>query len=215
MAETKELRVLSNEVQEESVKFLLVNKEETEVFELILFKKDYDKDKGEWHESAETTEKYFTQLQDGLGVMSDDNLEELTGKTFELFVDEEKGRAYTTAPSGGNGLTKPTLEQEGDLESGKIVDVIDEETNRIVVVDVDGVKYGVNFRFASWVADLNKFLVNAGMKVSKIKKYKDLTGCEWEDTATIIGKSCMVEFKAFNTQNGKVPFVELKKLKKK
>lgn len=210
--ETKTLTVVANEVQDESVKFTLINEEETAVYELVLFKKDYDKETKEWNTTEETTERYFTQLQDKLGIMSDDNLEELTGKSFELYVNDDNGRAYFEAPKG---LEKPTLDQDGDLEQAEIIDIVDYESKRVVIVDVEGKRYGVNFGFSNWVAPLEKYVVNQGKKAKQMARFKDITGSEWDDCEDLKGLTVNVEFTSFQTASGKIPYIELKKIKRK
>ena len=210
--EKQPLTVVANEVQEESVKFTLINKEETAVYELTLFKKDYDKDSKEWVTNDETTEKYYKQLQDELGIMTDDQLDDLTGKSFDLYTNDENGKAYFDKPKG---LEKPTLDQEGDLESGEIVDVVDYEGKRVVVVAIDGKNYGVNFGFSNWIAQLEKYVVNQGKKAKQMNRFKDITGSDWDDTEELIGLTVNVEFKSFATASGKVPYLELKKIKRK
>lgn len=210
--EKQKLTVVANEVQDESVKFTLINEEESAVYELTLFKQDYDKESKEWQTTEETTERYYQQLQDELGIMTDDQLDELTGKAFELYTNDDNGKAYFDKPKG---LEKPTLEQEGDLESGEIVDVVDYEGKRVVIVDIEGKNYGVNFGFSNWIAQLEKYVVNQGKKAKQMNRFKEITGSDWNDTEELKGLKVNIEFKAFATQSGKVPYLELKKIKRK
>lgn len=205
------VKVFDVTVEDASVKMELLNKDETEVLELTLFRQQYND--GKWEDNDEVSEKFYTVLQDVFGVFDLDDIENVIDKELELFVDEEKGKAFIEEPKSLN-ITKPTLEQVGDLESGVIADVVDFDTKRIIIVEVDGVRYPVNFGFGKWHAKLEKYLISKVDEIKKHKKFKDLTGRDWNDFEDIIGKNVMIEFKSFKTKTSELAFVEMKKLKK-
>lgn len=210
--EKQKVTVFEVEVQEASVKIGLLNDEQTEVLELTLYKQTYEN--GEWIDDQEVTEKYFTALQDVFGIMDDSELEDdLMDKEVELFVDEEKGKAYIEEPKSLD-LVKPELDNVGDIETGEIVEVIDFDTKRIIVIDVDGKRFGVNFGYGKFHPKLEKYLVSKVDEIKKHQKFKDLTGHEWDDKDSIIGKTAMLEIKSFKIGKTERAFVEMKKLKK-
>lgn len=209
--EKQTVKVFDVTVEDASVKMELLNKEETEVLELTVFRQQYND--GKWEDNEEVSEKFYATLQDVFGVFDLDDIKDVIDKEFEMFVDEEKGKAYLEEPKSLN-ITKPTLEQVGDLESGIIADVVDFDTKRIILVEVEGARYPVNFGYGKWHAKLEKYLISKVDEIKKHKKFKELTGCDWEDKDEIIGKNVMIEFKSFKTKTAELPFVEMKKMKK-
>lgn len=210
--EKQKVTVFEVEVQDASVKVGLLNDDQTAVLELTLYKQTYEN--GEWIDDPEVTEKYFTALQDIFGIMEDSELEaEMLDKEVELFVDEEKGKAYIEEPKSLN-LVSVELDNVGDIETGKIVDVIDFDTKRIIVINVDEKRFGVNFSYGKYHPKLEKYLVSKVDEIKKHKKFKDLTGHEWADKDSIIGKTAMLEIKSFKIGKTERAFVEMKKLKK-
>lgn len=205
----QKLTVFTAEETEQALKVTLLNEDQTAVFELTMFKQQYEN--GEWLENEEVSENFYKDLEEAFQQIAVDT-EDLEGKEVELFVSEKDGRAHLKEPKSLD-LTKPTLEQVGELEQGVIADVIDFDTKRIIVIDIDGVRYAKNFNYGRYHDKLEKYLISKVDEIKQKQKYKDLTGCEWSDTESIVGKNAMIEFKSFKAGKKEIPFVDLKKLK--
>lgn len=209
--EKQKLTVLAVEVSPEAAKFDLLSADETEVLELNIYRKTYEN--SEWVDNDEVTENFYKDIQDVFGVMSEDDLEGVVDSAVEVYVDEENGKAFIHEPKTLD-LDKPKLEEVGELETGNIVEIHDFETKRLVIFETDeGKRRPVNFSFGKKNKKLDKYLVSKVDLVNKKKKFKKLTGHDWDYKEPVIGRKGTVEIKSFKFGGEEIPYIELKKLK--
>lgn len=210
--EKQSLTVLSVEVTEQAAKFDLLSADQTEVLELSIYRQTYEG--GSWIDDEAVKEQFYTDIQDCFGVMSEDQLtDDLVDTTIEVYVNEKKGTAYVQEPKSLN-LNKPELEEVGEMETGKVVEIHDFETKRLLIFETDdGKRRPKNFNFGKKNVKLDKYLVSKVDLINQKKKFKQLTGADWEDTASVIGRKGMIEIKSFKAGKTEIPFIDLKKLK--
>lgn len=209
--EKQTLKVYNVEVQEGKATLEFLNAEQTEVFEMNIYRKQYNKDTEEWDDDEKVSESFYKTIQDGFGVMTENDLEGLIGSEFELFVNPEKGAAYVEEPKSLD-ILKPTLDEVGALENGKIVDVVDFDTKRMIIVETPKGRRAINFNFGKKNDKLEKYLLSRADLKRKKDKFKDLTGTDWDDFESIIGRDAVVEIRSFKSGTTKIPFNEMKKL---
>lgn len=212
--EKEKLMVLGVELTEQAAKFDLLSADETEVLELTVYRQTYNN--GKWEDDAEVSEEFYRVIQDLFGVMSEDDLEAAINDAEEaptVEVYTKDGKAYLNEPRSLN-LDKPEIEEVGELEAGKVVEIIDFDTKRLLVFETDeGKRRPKNFNFGKKNAKLDKYLVSKVDLLNQKDKFKQLTGHDWDDTKPVIGKRGMVEIKSFKVGKKEIPFVDLKKLK--
>lgn len=209
--EKEKTLVLSVEVTDQAAKFDLLSPDESEVLELTLYRQTYTN--GEWVDDEEVKEQFYKDINDVFGVLTEDQLEETVDNTIEVYVKAEDGKAYVHEPRSLN-LDKPELDEVGELESGKVAEIIDFDTKRILVFETeDGKRRPKNFNFGKYNKKLDKYLVSKVDLLNHQDKFKTLTGHDWDDYEAVIGKKGMVEIKSFKSGKKEIPFVDLKKLK--
>lgn len=218
--EKQKLTILAVDVKDESVTIDLLNADETEVLELAIYRQKYDADTKTWAKDDETEDAFFQQIQDGLGLLAttsetlEEDLENLVDEEVELFVNEDKGRAYINEPKSLD-LDKPTLDDVDEIEDGTIVDVIDFDTKRLVIVETEDGKYRrpVNFSYGKLNKRAGKYLVSKVDLLNKQDKFKKLTGLDWEKGDQIIGQPAKIAIESFTMGGNEIPYCSLKKLK--
>ena len=192
MALEKELlEVVEIKEDDISLKLSLATEDYSAIYELALFKKDYDKDSNEWHETEEVTERFNEQLSAIEGYEQDD-------AKLELFVNPEKGLAYITEPKAFERPEKPLAKYDGKLWMNcTITGVHDSPKGREVLVMYKDVLYSFSFNTGMWVAKKNMFIPNQARKSKSIERFnkifEDVVADAWNNTDALIG--CYINVK--------------------
>lgn len=159
MTKTK-MVVLSVEVEDISVKIQAAKEDYSAVYDLQLFKQEYDKETKTWSTTEEATKRYEEYVNELGGLPKEDDV-------IELFLNEEKGKAYVTEPKGFTQIEKPLVSLKR-LKKVKITEVKESPKGLSVIVEHEGKHYAFNYNTGVWIDKLNKFLPNAD-KLAKAK----------------------------------------------
>nr|DAF84402.1 MAG TPA: hypothetical protein [Caudoviricetes sp.] len=159
MTKTK-MVVLSVEVEEISVKIQVATEDYSAVYDLQLFKQEYDKETKTWNTTDEATKRYEEYVNELGGLPQEDDV-------IELFLNEEKGKAYVTEPKGFTKIEKP-LASLKRLKKVKITGLKESPKGLSVVVEHEGNHYAFSYNTGVWIDKLNKFIPNAA-KLAKAK----------------------------------------------
>lgn len=159
MTKTK-MVVLSVEVEDISVKIQAAKEDYSAVYDLQLFKQEYDKETKTWSTTDEATKRYEEYVNELGGLPKEDDV-------IELFLNEEKGKAYVTEPKGFTQIEKPLVSLKR-LKKVKITEVKESPKGLSVIVEHEGKHYAFNYNTGVWIDKLNKFLPNAD-KLAKAK----------------------------------------------
>lgn len=159
MTKTK-MVVLSVDVEDISVKIQAAKEDYSAVYDLQLFKQEYDKETKTWSTTEEATKRYEEYVNELGGLPKEDDV-------IELFLNEEKGKAYVTEPKGFTQIEKPLVSLKR-LKKVKITEVKESPKGLSVIVEHEGKHYAFNYNTGVWIDKLNKFLPNAD-KLAKAK----------------------------------------------
>lgn len=152
--------VLSVKVEDISVKIQAAKEDYSAVYDLQLFKQEYDKETKTWSTTDEATKRYEEYVNELGGLPKEDDV-------IELFLNEEKGKAYVTEPKGFTKIEKPLVSLKR-LKKVKITEVKESPKGLSVIVEHEGKHYAFNYNTGVWIDKLNKFLPNAD-KLAKAK----------------------------------------------
>ncbi|MBL0992183.1 MAG: hypothetical protein JJO71_28925 [Escherichia coli] len=181
MTKTK-MVVLSVEVEDISVKIQVATEDYSAVYDLQLFKQEYDKETKTWNTTDEATKRYEEYVNELGGLPNEDDV-------IELFLNEEKGKAYVTEPKGFTQIEKP-LASLKRLKKVPIVEIKDSAKGRAVVVEHEGKHYAFNFNSGVYIEKLNKFIPNQA-KLAKAKvRFNELfedVNITWDNPELAIG----------------------------
>lgn len=225
MAELVKVSVIAVEDEKETLKLTVLNEDQTAVFELSLGKMKYSKTDKKWSEDPETYDRFVENLKEVfvlepatetteatiLELAPDSNFEdELLGKTLHVYQRKEDKVSFW------DGLTidKPANALVGDIEKVEIIAVqVFDTTTRIVFEWIDGNNYAQNFRYGNWIEALEKNIPNPAKRKKAEERFKKLTGVNFDDAQSLIGKVVQVEIKenSFNPDGDGV--LEMKRIK--
>lgn len=181
MTKTK-MVVLSVDVEDISVKIQVATEDYSAVYDLQLFKQEYDKETKTWSETDEATKRYEEYLNELGGLPKEDDV-------IELFLNEETGKAYVTEPKGFTQIEKPLVSLKR-LKQVPIVEIKDSAKGRAVVVEHEGKHYAFNFNTGVYIEKLNKFIPNQA-KLAKAKaRFNELfedVNVTWDNAELAIG----------------------------
>lgn len=161
MEKTK-LVVVSVDVEDISVKIQAATEDYSAIYDLQLFKQEYDKESKTWVENDETTKRYNEYVELLGGIPKEDDV-------IEVFVNEETGKAYVTEPKAFTKVEKPSVKDAGKLYMNMtITEIKDSPKGREVIVDYKGTNYSFSFNSGVWVQKVSKFIPNPA-KLAKAK----------------------------------------------
>lgn len=197
MEKTK-LLVLSIEDDAIKTRLQLVPEDYSVIYELDVFKQEYNKDKKAWEDSEKTMEKYNESIQE-LGGMPTD------GQEIEVFTNEENGKAYVFEQSDFQRAEKPPVKDAGRIYANmEIIDVHDSPKGReIMVQHTNGVVYSFSFNTGQWIEKLGKFIPNPAKLIKAKERFNELfeeCNIKWDDAERAIGLkvNAIVEKNALN-----------------
>ncbi|WZP34444.1 hypothetical protein [Enterococcus phage vB_Efm8_KEN21] len=174
--------VLSVEVEDISVKIQVATEDYSAVYDLQLFKQEYDKETKTWSTTEEATKRYEEYVNELGGLPKEDDV-------IALFLNEETGKAYVTEPKGFTQIEKPLVSLKR-LKHVPIVEIKDSAKGRAVVVEHDGKYYSFNFNSGVYIEKLNKFIPNQA-KLAKAKaRFNELfedVNVTWDTADMAIG----------------------------
>lgn len=178
------LVVVSVDVEDISVKIQVATEDYSAIYDLQLFKQEYDKDSKTWVETEETTKRYNEYVELLGGIPKEDD-------TISVFVNEETGKAYVTEPKAFTKVEKPSAKDAGKLYMNMtITEIKDSPKGREVIVDYKGTNYSFSFNSGVWVSKVNKFIPNPA-KLAKAKaRFNELfedVCVKWENPELAIG----------------------------
>lgn len=174
--------VLSVEVEDISVKIQVATEDYSAVYDLQLFKQEYDKETKTWNTTEEATKRYEEYVNELGGLPKEDDV-------IALFLNEETGKAYVTEPKGFTQIEKPLVSLKR-LKKVPIVEIKDSAKGRAVVVEHEGKHYSFNFNSGVYIEKLNKFIPNQA-KLAKAKaRFNELfedVNVTWDTADMAIG----------------------------
>lgn len=178
------LVVVSVDVEDISVKIQAAREDYSAIYDLQLFKQEYDKDSKTWVDNEETTKRYNEYVDLLGGIPKEDD-------TISVFVNEETGKAYVTEPKAFTKVEKPSAKDAGKLYMNMtITEIKDSPKGREVIVDYKGTNYSFSFNSGVWVPKVNKFIPNPA-KLAKAKaRFNELfedVNVKWENPELAIG----------------------------
>lgn len=160
MSEKTKLVIVSVEDSEISTKLQVAKLDYSEMYDVVAYKQQYNKDTEEWEDSKEATKKYKEALEVAGGSFEEDN-------EIELFVDEQSGKAYFTEGSGFIKIEKPLVSLKR-IKKAPIVAIQDSPKCRSVVIEHKGKHYAFNFNTGVWLEKKKQFIPNKA-KIAKAK----------------------------------------------
>lgn len=180
-----ELEVLGVESDDIKLKLELAPEDYSCIYEMSLFKKNYDKKTEKWLDDPETNERYEESLTKIGG-------EPVEGSKLELYVNDDSGKAYIDPPKPFVKTEKPNAKDDGKLWLGAvIVDVRDSDKGREVIVKYKDVLYSFAFTTGMWVKSKEKFILNKAREVKAKEKFKKVFegvgNVEWDSYEPIFG----------------------------
>lgn len=225
MAELVKVNVIAVEDEKETLKITVLNEDGTAVFELSLGKMKYSKTDKKWSDDAETYERFVENLKEVfvlepatetaeatvLELTPDSDFDaELVGKTLHVYQRTEDKVSFW------DGLTvdKPENDLVGDIEQCEIIAVqVFDATARIVFKWSDGNNYAQNFRYGNWIESLEKNIPNPAKRKKAEARFKKLTGVNFDDAQSLVGKQVMVEIKENSFNPTGTGVLDMKKIK--
>lgn len=183
MEKTK-LVVVSVDVEDISVKIQGATEDYSAIYDLQLFKQEYDKETKAWNTTEEATKRYNEYVEALGGIPKEDD-------TIDVFVNEETGKAYVTEPKEYTKVEKPSAKDAGKLYMDMtITEIKDSPKGREVIVDHKGTNYSFSFNSGVWVQKVGKFIPNPA-KLAKAKaRFNELfedVNVSWEAPELAVG----------------------------
>lgn len=182
------------EVESDEVKLLVsvAPEDYSAIYELTLYKQTYDNKTEEWSEDAEVTKRYNESIEQLGG-------EPYAGQKLELYLDEEKGKAYLNPPKEFLQAEKPKAKDDGKFWLGAtIIEVRDNDKGRECLVDYKGTVYSFTFTTGQWIKSKEKFILNPAKRAKQIEKFAKVfekVGATWEDYKAILGLKVNLQVK--------------------
>lgn len=214
MANKLELVLLQVENEDATLKLQFAPEDYSAVYDVNLWKKDWDSDKKVAVANEETYTNYLENLKEYLEIEDDEpeTLEAITGKTFSVY--ESNGKVTLWEPKT---LSKAPMDEVGSLWNCTVVDIREYDAMIQVVVETDEMpneQLGIKFNWGTWIKAKGISIPNPALKVKKAERFKNLTGLDMDNAKEFIGRSVMVEVKK-NELTGEGTWLDLKKSKAK
>lgn len=214
MTEQIKLELLQVENDDATLKLQFAPADYSAIYDVALWKKDWDSDKKAAVANEETYAKYLENLDEFLGIKDDEQetLETIVGKEFDVW--ESNGKVTLWKPMT---LAKAPLDEVGALWSCEVVDIREYDTMIQVILETDEMpneQLGVKFNWGTWVASKAISIPNPARKIKTATRFETLTGLKLENAKEFIGRSVMVEVKK-NELTGDSTWLDLKKSKAK
>ncbi len=188
--EKLELEVVEFTEDDIKLKLDLAPADYSEIYEMSLFKKQYNKETEEWEESDEVTERFNEQLEAISGYEED-------GATFELFVNEQ-GRAFITEPKGFVKPNKPAAKLDGKMWlNTTITEVRDSPKAREVIVMYKDELYSFSFNTGMWIEKKKQYILNKAKHAKAVERFnkifEDVVSDAWNNVDAL--KGCYISVK--------------------
>lgn len=189
MTEKKEvlpvaLEVVGVEDDDIKTKIDLAPDDFSSIFELNMFKKNYDKDTEKWIDDEKTLSRYNENLELLGGIPAE-------GATIEVYINDETGKAYVTPPSEFERAEKPLASDAGKLWLGAVISgVRDSAKGREVLIDYKDVTYSTWFNTGQWLDSKQKFILNKSKRAKSITKFASMfeaVEASWDNYQPILG----------------------------
>lgn len=174
--------VLSVNNEDISVKISVAKEDYSAMYDLQLFKQEYDKDSKTWSNTEEATKRYEELVSELGGIPEEDDV-------IELYLNDSNGKAYVTPPKSGGRIEKPELSLKR-LKQVPIVDIKDSAKGRAVVVEHKGKRYAFNFNTGEYIQKINKFIPNQGKLIKAQERFNELfedVNVTWDNPELAIG----------------------------
>lgn len=196
----KNCEIVNIDENESKYIFLLLDRENREIHEIIWNKKAFDKSTKSWVESDEQIEKVKGYAKEILGVELD-NLQDSIGQKHDVYCYETFDSFWPV--SIRNKVPKELI---GQIFQAKIKDVRLDDDGIYIDFDYEGDTYTSNMRFTQKVGE--EYFVNPQKKRKQFANFEEKFNTPVEQRSKLIGKNIMVEIKsAFGN-----PYAEIKKL---
>lgn len=178
------LVVVSVDVEDISVKIQAATEDYSAIYDLQLFKQEYDKDSKTWVDNEETTKRYNEYVELLGGIPKEDD-------TISVFVNEETGKAYVTEPKAFTKVEKPSAKDAGKLYMNMtITEIKDSPKGREVIVDYKGVNYSFAFNTGVWLEKRKQFILNKAKLTKAVVRFNELfedVNVKWDNPELAIG----------------------------
>lgn len=178
------LVVVSVDVEDISVKIQAATEDYSAIYDLQLFKQEYDKDSKTWVDNEETTKRYNEYVELLGGIPKEDD-------TISVFVNEETGKAYVTEPKPFTKVEKPSAKDAGKLYMNMtITEVKDSPKGREVIVDYKGTNYSFSFNTGVWLEKRKQFILNKAKLAKAVVRFNELfedVNVKWDNPELAIG----------------------------
>lgn len=178
------LVVVSVDVEDISVKIQAATEDYSAIYDLQLFKQEYDKDSKTWVENDETTKRYNEYVELLGGIPKEDDV-------IQVFVNEETGKAYVTEPKAFTKVEKPSAKDAGKLYMNMtITEIKDSPKGREVIVDYKGTNYSFAFNTGVWLEKRKQFILNKAKLAKAEARFNELfedVNVKWDAPELAIG----------------------------
>lgn len=178
------LVVVSVDVEDISVKIQAATEDYSAIYDLQLFKQEYDKDSKTWVDNEETTKRYNEYVELLGGIPKEDD-------TISVFVNEETGKAYVTEPKAFTKVEKPSAKDAGKLYMNMtITEIKDSPKGREVIVDYKGTNYSFSFNTGVWLEKRKQFILNKAKLAKAQVRFNELfadVNVKWDAPELAIG----------------------------
>lgn len=202
------------------VNIAIVNEDETQAFDMVLYYNTYDEAIDAMVANEETAKQCVEALS-SLGVDLD-TLDNLIDKEIEFY--ESDGKAYLTPRLK---VSKPDVEDEGDLLEGYVFKVNEFPARTQILLEIGddpetSELYAVNINYGTWLARKKKTVYNDARFVKADEKFQKLVGIPLKEAKTLEpanegeqGAKLKVSVETFKRNGEVTPYLELKKSIKK
>lgn len=181
----KDLPVVDIENTDDAVKFIFINSDSNEIYEVIFHKKQYDTKTREYVESDEKLKQTETWCQTYFGLPLD-KIDQAIGQKHDVYVYE----GYNSLWESDKKFTPDTV---GQIIEAKIKEVTLNNTGIKIRYDYKGSTYSSNMGFTQKVGD--NFYVNPQKKLKQLQRFEDKFHVPIEQANKLTGKKIMVEIK--------------------
>lgn len=184
MAEKTKLVVVSVVNEDISVKIQGAKEDYSAIYDLQLFKQEYDKDTKTWSTNDETTKRFEEQVELLGGIPNEEDI-------IEVFVNEENGKAYVTEPKEYTKVEKPSAKDADKLYMNmEIIEIKDSGKGREVIVNHKGTNYSFFFNTGVWLEKRNAYILNKAKQSKARERFDELfeeVGVTWDNPNLAIG----------------------------
>lgn len=178
-----------------------LDEEQGQVLEVNFNRQSYDNNNSKFIDDPDKAAKVDEWCKEHFDTTYDD-LTSAVGVKKNIYVYDRFNSLWESSETKKFAVTDKGMIFQTDIKS-----IVDDGFGIHIYFDYEGEEYESKMMYSDYIENLRKWFVNPQKNTRQLERFKKLFGVDFEDADNIVGKSILVEVKAF----GKNAFCEIKK----